>query len=329
MDDLPLPVCIWPCLLYQGHKSDPLTKISLVVTLVEHVGANCIEIIAHTTADLKDLHRVYVPASGLREMAAGSDLRTQLAAAVTAEYRKLKVDLPQPETVMKIIQNYSIASLVLANMTIQAKPLAIDVSNKGQLGAISRSAAHNNNNSEESKTASACINKPDSVIPAEVKRLKVNKEEEMLSKIVASLQPGLPSSSTPSRSNANHPQSHRKHRPADPPLRGFGRFRNDNDVLQASLSFLPVSDMMFFQAVCKRWKTVLSFALHCSSTLSIWNRTQDLFVLPETVLLAMRCCAKTLTDLRLHNVIIDLSIIGHLSCLSGKADKVVSWSCQD
>ena len=55
-------------------------------------------------------------------------------------------------------------------------------------------------------------------------------------------------------------------------LRGFQKFRNDNDLLQESLSFLHVSDLMRMRCVCKRWSLVLSNALQSATNVVISSR---------------------------------------------------------
>lgn len=55
-------------------------------------------------------------------------------------------------------------------------------------------------------------------------------------------------------------------------LKFFAKFKNDNDLLQESLSFLHVSDMLEMMCVCKRWQQVLAYAIRTLNPMVITSK---------------------------------------------------------
>lgn len=143
-----------------------------------------------------------------------------------------------------------------------------------------------------SHAISLAIRKPEIVVPSVIKRVgksatligevmsvKLIKEDEQLQKIIASVNsssfnnqakrilnrvslmqrasPGTTANTFRRRGGIF--QASNIQNTAN--LKQFAKFRNDNDLLQESLSFLHVSDMVEMLCVCKRWQQVLSYAL--------------------------------------------------------------------
>eukprot|EP01039_Chlorochromonas_danica_P002194 gene2194-2394_t len=317
--DIKPKVIINPRLLYKGRKYDWNAKVNMHLHLIEHCGADCIEIIAFHTSSFIEAAHVFVSAPQIYSKAADQVELIEKIDAIAYEFDRLKLAIPDSDTILAGLVHHNVVEYLLKRMVIQTKPIfAIDIKEerKSSLAAGSTAAAttttttttttgnENANNGRRMSNArfnssndnvplySISIKKPENVVLSEVKRfgksatlvgdvenVKSNQEDEIMEKIVS----GFYSSSLPNQAQriignltVQSIRQRRKSRVMDfSGLRGFSKFRNDNDLLQESLSFLHVSDMMLLQRVCKRWRTVLSYALKFST--SLWISSRDFY----------------------------------------------------
>mmetsp|Transcript_877 Transcript_877/g.1351 ORF Transcript_877/g.1351 Transcript_877/m.1351 type:complete len:872 (+) Transcript_877:122-2737(+) len=103
---------------------------------------------------------------------------------------------------------------------------------------------------------------------------KNNKEEKLLAKLVSNhSSAAIP---TISRNIMNRLSLFKKKSKAKSQnyrqFASFHKFRNDNDLLLESLSFIHVSDYILLQRVCKLWHKVLSDAMRSTNHLDITSR---------------------------------------------------------
>jgi len=109
------------------------------------------------------------------------------------------------------------------------------------------------------------------------------------------------------------------------PTTAFHKFRQDDDLLSESLSFLHISDMMLYRAVCKRWNDVLGRYIRTCEKLVITARSEyslsqifisdwklndpeianNNYVTSETVSRIFKCRTDNLTSLTINRIIIN------------------------
>eukprot|EP01031_Cornospumella_fuschlensis_P026806 gene26806-32387_t len=417
---------IRPRVMYKGRKYDWKAKVNMHIHIVEHQGADCLELIAFNSSTFSEAPRVYVKASYVFGKVVDEGIEEKLQ-AIVSECDKLKFPVPDDSVILKCLLSFRAANFLIDHMVVQTKPFfAVDIKEvdtnpkhgnrrtsilpKVQDDSMSRGTA-SRTNVPHAMLTSITLKKADKVVESEVKRYgksstlvgdvvnaKTYKDDEMLYKIIATISAStLPSQASRilSRLSVLPVATNKVTRRSNPfvdtiTLKSFAKFRNDNDLLQESLSFLHISDMLLMQSVCKRWKSVLSCAVKLTSSLYITSRdyyfsediasernltvqnrqnsrageirgrnqlsrastplstpsrplsrmnssresetaelrpperfkVRDVYVLPDIALKVMRACAKHLTELRLHYVVMNLEMIGYLACLSGRLKKL-------
>eukprot|EP01031_Cornospumella_fuschlensis_P027346 gene27346-33031_t len=417
---------IRPRVVYKGRKYDWKAKVNMHIHIVEHQGADCLELIAFNSSTFSEAPHVYVKASYIFGKVVDEDMEEKLE-AIVSQCDKLKFPVPEDSVILKCLLSYRASNFLIDHMIVQTKPFfAVDIKEvdsnpklgnrrtsilpKLQDDSMSRGAT-SRTNVPNAMLTSITLKKAEKVVESEVKRYgksstlvgdvvnaKTYKDDEMLYKIIATISASaLPSQATRilSRLSTLPGATNKITRRSNPfedtvTLKAFAKFRNDNDLLQESLSFLHISDMLLMQSVCKRWKSVLSYAVKLTSSLYITTRdyyfsediasernltvqnrqksraggsrsrnqfsrastpsstssrplsrlnssresdtvelrpperfkVRDVYVLPDIALKVMRSCAKHLTELRLHYVVMNLEMIGYLACLSGRLKKL-------
>lgn len=306
--------------LYKGRKYNWQAKVNLHMHIIEHPYANVIEVIAFNTSNFVEAEHVYLSSSYVYQKLEDA-VTSEKVELVAIEYQKLRISIPVLETIQDGLKHSSAATYILDRLHVATKPtFYVDIkdseksyrmSNNTTGPAAKFQSRHPSisdpspiNITDELKTVSLTMKKPDSVVPSIIKRfgksttligeatgVKTVKEDEVLHKIVASLNSvtlanqtkrilnrvsllsrqggsNLPINSTKRRGGVYHGSTV----VSTAHLKSFAKFRNDNDLLQESLSFLHVSDMVALQTVCKRWHQVLSYSIRSTSVMVLTSR---------------------------------------------------------
>ncbi|RYH20457.1 PAS domain-containing protein [archaeon] len=296
--------------VFKGRKYDWKAKINMHIHIVEHYGADCFEMIAFNSSTFSEAMHIYVKASYIFDKVVDEGMEEKLE-AIVSQFDKLKFPVPEDRVILEGLLNYKASSYLIDHMVVQTKPhFSIDIkevdtnpnskhSNRraslaprllddlGNKGAVSRI------NVPDALLSSITLKKSDNVLESEVKRYgksatlvgevvnaKAYRDDEVLYKIISTLSvSSLPSQATRvlSRISTLYGSANNAGRKSNSSvdffaLKAFAKLKNNNDLLQESLSFLHISDMLLMQTVCRRWKSVLSYAVKLTSSLYITSR---------------------------------------------------------
>ncbi len=297
-------------LLYKGRKYNWQAKVNLHVHVIRHDYADSIEVIAFNTSNFTEAEHVYVPASVVfqRVDEPSNHEKTEL---LMHEYNKLHVHCPSYGYIFEGLLNYRAAMHLVDRLTVSLKPsFSIDIKEAKRgvallagtatgvgpaTSSVPSTKVKDSGPSINEATVSLTHRKPDIVIPCYVRRYgksstlvgdvigtSLTKDEEILQKLIINLNsPSLANQAHRIISRFSMINKNKKRVIALGGLKGFAKFKNDNDLLQESLSFLHISDFMILQCVCKRWHTVLGYALKANS--SLWISSRDYYLNEEFV----------------------------------------------
>lgn len=286
--------------LFKGRKYNWQAKINLHIHVIEHQHADILEIIGFNTSTFVEADHIYLSAAQIKKKVDNPSALIEKMDTILFEYQKIKIVPPTVDVVQEAVKMHLAATFILDHLHVNVKHhFDIDVKDSDRALRISSAPKAGLPPLTNDVAVSLTIRKPEIVFPTTIKRFghsatlvgepvgfKVTKEEEILTKIIMNLNSVSLSNQArriinrvtllSTKGSSSHHSNRRtlSFQPAKAAnqLEGFAKFRNDNDLLEESLSFLHVSDWLEFMTVCKKWHQVLSHSLKNTHTMVLTSR---------------------------------------------------------